>query len=125
MEYRATTIPTYQPLSVSEYHLRDASPTTALELACTLTDGLRRPRHPPTMPLRVSEYHPRDAGSTAAQELGYTPGDGLGRAHVPHATKRSACELPCAPGAFQYRSGNAGGVRTDGPVGWLRRGCLL
>src|SRR3954471_15355709 len=39
MEYCATTIPAYKPLSVSGYHIREAGSTAAQELAYTLADG--------------------------------------------------------------------------------------
>jgi methylmalonyl-CoA mutase N-terminal domain/subunit len=39
MEYCATTIPAYKPLSVSGYHIREAGATAAQELAFTLADG--------------------------------------------------------------------------------------
>jgi len=39
MEYCATTIPDYKPLSVSGYHIREAGSTAAQELAYTLADG--------------------------------------------------------------------------------------
>ena len=39
MEYCATTIPRYKPLSVSGYHIREAGSTAAQELAFTLADG--------------------------------------------------------------------------------------
>jgi methylmalonyl-CoA mutase N-terminal domain/subunit len=39
MEYCATTIPAYKPLSVSGYHIREAGSTAAQELAFTLADG--------------------------------------------------------------------------------------
>ncbi|MFL6099187.1 MAG: methylmalonyl-CoA mutase [Actinomycetales bacterium] len=39
MEYCASTIPSYKPLSVSGYHIREAGSTAAQELAFTLADG--------------------------------------------------------------------------------------
>ncbi|MFJ9518393.1 methylmalonyl-CoA mutase [Kitasatospora sp. NPDC101801] len=39
MEYCATGIPDYKPLSVSGYHIREAGATAAQELAYTLADG--------------------------------------------------------------------------------------
>jgi methylmalonyl-CoA mutase N-terminal domain/subunit len=39
MEYCATSIPRYKPLSVSGYHIREAGATAAQELAYTLADG--------------------------------------------------------------------------------------
>jgi methylmalonyl-CoA mutase N-terminal domain/subunit len=39
MEYCATTIPDYKPISVSGYHIREAGSTAAQELAYTLADG--------------------------------------------------------------------------------------
>jgi methylmalonyl-CoA mutase N-terminal domain/subunit len=39
MEYCAATIPSYKPLSVSGYHIREAGSTAAQELAFTLADG--------------------------------------------------------------------------------------
>ncbi len=39
MEYCATQIPRYKPLSVSGYHIREAGSTAAQELAYTLADG--------------------------------------------------------------------------------------
>ncbi|NUS00021.1 MAG: methylmalonyl-CoA mutase, partial [Kribbellaceae bacterium] len=39
MEYCASTIPAYKPLSVSGYHIREAGSTAAQELAYTLADG--------------------------------------------------------------------------------------
>src|SRR3954464_1365580 len=39
MEYCAENIPDYKPLSVSGYHIREAGPTAAQELAFTLADG--------------------------------------------------------------------------------------
>jgi methylmalonyl-CoA mutase N-terminal domain/subunit len=39
MEYVATEIPAYKPLSVSGYHIREAGSTAAQELAFTLADG--------------------------------------------------------------------------------------
>jgi len=39
MEYCATEIPDYKPLSVSGYHIREAGSTAAQELAFTLADG--------------------------------------------------------------------------------------
>jgi methylmalonyl-CoA mutase, N-terminal domain len=39
MEYCATNIPDYKPLSVSGYHIREAGATAAQELAFTLADG--------------------------------------------------------------------------------------
>jgi methylmalonyl-CoA mutase, N-terminal domain len=39
MEYCATTIPAYKPISVSGYHIREAGSTAAQELAFTLADG--------------------------------------------------------------------------------------
>jgi methylmalonyl-CoA mutase N-terminal domain/subunit len=39
MEYCASTIPDYKPLSVSGYHIREAGSTAAQELAYTLADG--------------------------------------------------------------------------------------
>ena len=39
MEYCATSIPRYKPLSVSGYHIREAGSTAAQELAYTLADG--------------------------------------------------------------------------------------
>jgi methylmalonyl-CoA mutase N-terminal domain/subunit len=39
MEYTATRIPAYKPLSVSGYHIREAGSTAAQELAFTLADG--------------------------------------------------------------------------------------
>ncbi|MGA8117590.1 MAG: methylmalonyl-CoA mutase family protein [Actinocatenispora sp.] len=39
MEYCATEIPRYKPLSVSGYHIREAGSTAAQELAFTLADG--------------------------------------------------------------------------------------
>jgi isobutyryl-CoA mutase large subunit len=39
MEYVATNIPAYKPLSVSGYHIREAGATAAQELAFTLADG--------------------------------------------------------------------------------------
>jgi len=39
MEYCATEIPRYKPLSVSGYHIREAGTTAAQELAYTLADG--------------------------------------------------------------------------------------
>ncbi|MEV6281146.1 methylmalonyl-CoA mutase family protein [Kribbella sp. NPDC051770] len=39
MEYCATNIPAYKPLSVSGYHIREAGSTAAQELAYTLADG--------------------------------------------------------------------------------------
>ncbi len=39
MEYCASTIPAYKPLSVSGYHIREAGSTAAQELAFTLADG--------------------------------------------------------------------------------------
>ncbi|GAA3052119.1 methylmalonyl-CoA mutase family protein [Kitasatospora albolonga] len=39
MEYCATGIPAYKPLSVSGYHIREAGATAAQELAYTLADG--------------------------------------------------------------------------------------
>ncbi|MER5648861.1 methylmalonyl-CoA mutase family protein [Streptosporangium sp. NPDC002524] len=39
MEYCATDIPAYKPLSVSGYHIREAGSTAAQELAFTLADG--------------------------------------------------------------------------------------
>jgi methylmalonyl-CoA mutase N-terminal domain/subunit len=39
MEYCATRIPRYKPLSVSGYHIREAGSTAAQELAYTLADG--------------------------------------------------------------------------------------
>jgi methylmalonyl-CoA mutase N-terminal domain/subunit len=39
MEYCATEIPAYKPLSVSGYHIREAGSTAAQELAFTLADG--------------------------------------------------------------------------------------
>jgi methylmalonyl-CoA mutase N-terminal domain/subunit len=39
MEYCATNIPRYKPLSVSGYHIREAGATAAQELAYTLADG--------------------------------------------------------------------------------------
>src|SRR3954469_23897883 len=39
MEYCATTIPAYKPLSVSGYHIREAGSTAAQDLAYTLADG--------------------------------------------------------------------------------------
>ncbi|MDQ1689004.1 MAG: isobutyryl-CoA mutase large subunit [Frankiaceae bacterium] len=39
MEYCATQIPDYKPLSVSGYHIREAGSTAAQELAFTLADG--------------------------------------------------------------------------------------
>src|ERR671913_161621 len=39
MEYCATGIPAYKPLSVSGYHIREAGSTAAQELAYTLADG--------------------------------------------------------------------------------------
>ncbi|MGN6473910.1 MAG: acyl-CoA mutase large subunit family protein [Mycobacteriales bacterium] len=39
MEYCATEIPRYKPISVSGYHIREAGSTAAQELAFTLADG--------------------------------------------------------------------------------------
>ncbi|MGA5504372.1 acyl-CoA mutase large subunit family protein [Streptomyces umbrinus] len=39
MEYCASSIPAYKPLSVSGYHIREAGSTAAQELAYTLADG--------------------------------------------------------------------------------------
>ncbi|HEX3706756.1 MAG TPA: methylmalonyl-CoA mutase family protein [Mycobacteriales bacterium] len=39
MEYCATEIPRYKPLSISGYHIREAGSTAAQELAFTLADG--------------------------------------------------------------------------------------
>ena len=39
MEYCATQVPDYKPLSVSGYHIREAGSTAAQELAFTLADG--------------------------------------------------------------------------------------
>ena len=39
MEYCASTIPAYKPLSVSGYHIREAGSTAGQELAYTLADG--------------------------------------------------------------------------------------
>src|SRR5512135_3501969 len=39
MEYVATHVPRYKPLSVSGYHIREAGATAAQELAFTLADG--------------------------------------------------------------------------------------
>ena len=39
MEYCATNMPRYKPLSVSGYHIREAGSTAAQELAFTLADG--------------------------------------------------------------------------------------
>ncbi|WP_375501000.1 methylmalonyl-CoA mutase [uncultured Jatrophihabitans sp.] len=39
MEYVATEVPAYKPLSVSGYHIREAGATAAQELAFTLADG--------------------------------------------------------------------------------------
>jgi methylmalonyl-CoA mutase N-terminal domain/subunit len=39
MEYCATEVPDYKPLSVSGYHIREAGSTAAQELAFTLADG--------------------------------------------------------------------------------------
>jgi methylmalonyl-CoA mutase N-terminal domain/subunit len=39
MEYVATEIPSYKPVSVSGYHIREAGSTAAQELAFTLADG--------------------------------------------------------------------------------------
>jgi methylmalonyl-CoA mutase N-terminal domain/subunit len=39
MEYVATKVPAYKPLSVSGYHIREAGATAAQELAFTLADG--------------------------------------------------------------------------------------
>jgi methylmalonyl-CoA mutase N-terminal domain/subunit len=39
MEYVATEVPAYKPLSVSGYHIREAGSTAAQELAFTLADG--------------------------------------------------------------------------------------
>ena len=39
MEYCASNIPAYKPLSVSGYHIREAGSTAAQELAFTLADG--------------------------------------------------------------------------------------
>ncbi|HEY3872045.1 MAG TPA: methylmalonyl-CoA mutase family protein [Actinocrinis sp.] len=39
MEYCASSVPAYKPLSVSGYHIREAGATAAQELAYTLADG--------------------------------------------------------------------------------------
>ena len=39
MEYTDANMPRYKPLSVSGYHIREASATAAQELAFTLADG--------------------------------------------------------------------------------------
>jgi methylmalonyl-CoA mutase, N-terminal domain len=39
MEYVATEVPAYKPISVSGYHIREAGSTAAQELAFTLADG--------------------------------------------------------------------------------------
>jgi methylmalonyl-CoA mutase N-terminal domain/subunit len=39
LEYTATTMPAYKPISVSGYHIREAGSTAAQELAFTLADG--------------------------------------------------------------------------------------
>ena len=40
LEYTATQMPSYKPISVSGYHIREAGATAAQELAFTLADGI-------------------------------------------------------------------------------------
>src|SRR4051794_41920294 len=56
MGYCAENIPAYKPISVSGYHIREASSTAAQELAFTLADGFPYGQLRPPRGLGIDEF---------------------------------------------------------------------
>ncbi|AIK95731.1 methylmalonyl-CoA mutase [Candidatus Odyssella acanthamoebae] len=57
--YCAKTIPRFNPISISGYHMHEAGATPAQELAYTLADGLEYVRAALKMGLEIDEFAPR------------------------------------------------------------------
>jgi methylmalonyl-CoA mutase N-terminal domain/subunit len=59
IEYAARSIPQWNPVSISGYHIREAGSTAAQELAFTLADGMEYVRWTVARGLDVDEFAPR------------------------------------------------------------------
>ncbi len=59
IEYGATTVPQWNTISISGYHIREAGSTAAQELAFTLSDGMEYVRWALERGLDIDEFAPR------------------------------------------------------------------
>jgi methylmalonyl-CoA mutase N-terminal domain/subunit len=59
MEYGSTTVPQWNTISISGYHIREAGSTAAQELAFTLADGLEYVRWGVARGMEVDSFAPR------------------------------------------------------------------
>ena len=59
IEFGATTVPQWNTISISGYHIREAGATAAQELAFTLSDGLEYVRWALRRGLKIDEFAPR------------------------------------------------------------------
>jgi methylmalonyl-CoA mutase N-terminal domain/subunit len=59
IEYGATSVPQWNTISISGYHIREAGSTAAQELAFTLADGMEYVRWALQRGLQVDEFAPR------------------------------------------------------------------
>ena len=59
VEYAARTIPRWNPISISGYHIREAGSNAIQELAFTLADGFEYVRHALGRGLKIDEFAPR------------------------------------------------------------------
>ena len=59
MEYGSTTVPQWNTISISGYHIREAGSTAAQELAFTLSDGMEYVRWGIARGMDVDEFAPR------------------------------------------------------------------
>jgi methylmalonyl-CoA mutase N-terminal domain/subunit len=59
VEFGASTVPQWNPISISGYHIREAGSTAAQELAFTLADGLEYVRWTLRRGLQIDQFAPR------------------------------------------------------------------
>ncbi len=59
IEYGTSTVPQWNPISISGYHIREAGSTAAQELAFTLADGLEYVRWTLERGLKIDDFAPR------------------------------------------------------------------
>lgn len=59
IEFAARSVPKYNPVSISGYHIREAGSTAAQELAFTLRDGIEYAEWAVARGLKIDEFAPR------------------------------------------------------------------
>jgi methylmalonyl-CoA mutase N-terminal domain/subunit len=59
VEYAARSVPRWNPISISGYHIREAGSNAIQELAFTLADGFEYVRHALDRGLKIDEFAPR------------------------------------------------------------------